>query len=145
MDEPGIPPGVSGSFLWVILEARQVSRTCCPHGGCCAGPGFASLVEHEGLIYVLGSTAILACYDATTGERIWRERLPDAAQVVASPWLAGDQLFLMDETGLTFVLKAGREYALERTNKIEGLFWGTPSVAGDALLLREANKLYCIR
>lgn len=110
-----------------------------------AGPGFASLVVDDGLIYVLGSTAILACYDSATGERIWRERLPDAAQVVASPWIAGDQLFLMDETGLTFVIKAGREYALERTNKLEGLFWGTPSVAGDALLLREAHKLYCIR
>lgn len=110
-----------------------------------SGPGFASLVAHEGLVYVLGSTAILACHDAATGERIWRERLPDAAQVVASPWIAGDQLFLLDETGLTFVLKVGREFELLHTNKLEGLYWGTPSVAGDALLVREAQRLHCIR
>jgi len=42
-------------------------------------------------------------------------------------------------------LRAGREFDVLRTNELEGLYWGTPSVAGDALLLREAKQLHCIR
>jgi len=100
---------------------------------------------HGGLLYVLGSGGILACHDATTGERLWRERLPDAAQVVACPWIAGEELFILDEVGTTFVVRVGREFELLRTNHLEGLYWGTPSVAGESLLLREATQLHCIR
>lgn len=110
-----------------------------------AGPGFPSPVVSDGLLYVLGSSAILACYDASTGERLWRERLPDATQIVASPWVAGDRLFFLDETGTTYVLRVGPEYELLHTNELEGLYWSTPSIAGDSLLLREAQRLHCIR
>lgn len=110
-----------------------------------SGPGFASPVTADGLVYVIGSSTILACHDATTGERLWRERLPDAAQVVACPWIAGGDLFLLDEAGTTFVVPVGPEFEVTRVNKLEGLFWATPSVAGDSLLLREAGKLYCVR
>ena len=110
-----------------------------------AGPGFASPLVYDGLIYILGSSNVLACHDAATGEQVWRERVPEAAQVVASPWVAGGELHVMDEAGTTVVLAAGREFKVLRTNRIQGLFWGTPSVAGEALLLREARALYCIR
>lgn len=110
-----------------------------------AGPGFASPLVHEGLVYVLGSNGVLACHDGTTGERVWRERLPDCGQVVACPWIAGDALFVMDENGLTVVLRPGREFEVLGTNELPGLYWGTPSAAPGALLLREARMLHCIR
>jgi hypothetical protein len=50
-----------------------------------AGPGFASPVVHGGHVYVIGSMGILACHDADSGERRYRERLPESATVVASP------------------------------------------------------------
>ena len=110
-----------------------------------AGPGFASPVSKDGFVYVLGSSTILACHDLATGERLWRERLPDAAQVVASPWIAGDELHVLDEAGTTFVVPVGPEFEVTRTNRIEGLYWSTPAVAGDSLLLRAADRLHCVR
>lgn len=110
-----------------------------------SGPGFASPLLYGGLIYILGSSNVLACHDAVTGEQLWRERVPNAVQVVASPWVAGGELHIMDEEGTTVVLASGREFEVLRTNNLEGLFWGTPSVAGDSLLIREARALYCIR
>ncbi|MFT7540309.1 MAG: outer membrane protein assembly factor BamB [Gammaproteobacteria bacterium] len=110
-----------------------------------SGPGFASPVVYAGRIYILGSTNVLACHDAATGEQLWRERVPGAGQVVASPWVAGGELYIMDEAGTTVVVGTGPEYEVLRTNRMEGLYWGTPSVAGNALLLREAGTLYCIR
>ena len=110
-----------------------------------AGPGFASPVVHDGIVYIIGSSNILASYDAATGEQIYKERLPGAAQVVATPWVAGDELFILDEAGTTTVVRAGPEFKVLHTNRLEGLYWGTPSVAGDALLLREATRLSCVR
>ena len=110
-----------------------------------AGPGFASPLVHDGLIYIVASTNILTCHDAATGKQVYKERLPDLATVVASPWAAGDELFVMDEAGLTNVVRLGRDFEILRSNDLPGLFWATPAVAGDALLLRDAGKLYCIR
>ncbi|MBK9387841.1 MAG: PQQ-like beta-propeller repeat protein [Planctomycetes bacterium] len=110
-----------------------------------AGPGFSSPVVAGGFVYVLGSAGVLACYDAKSGERLYRERLPDAATIVASPWVAGDELFVLDEVGKTFVVKLGKSFEIARTSQLDGIYWATPSIAGNALLLRDARKLHCIR
>ncbi|MHC4908880.1 MAG: PQQ-binding-like beta-propeller repeat protein [Planctomycetota bacterium] len=111
-----------------------------------SGPGFSSPVVHDGLVYIIGSSNILACHDAATGERLWRERIPDATTVVATPWIVGDELHIMDEAGTTVVVRVGRDFEVLRTNVMaEGLYWGTPSVAGDTLLVREAQRLFCVR
>jgi outer membrane protein assembly factor BamB len=110
-----------------------------------SGPGLASPVAHNGLLYVTGGNGILSCYDTKAGELIYKERLPDASSVAASLWIAGDQLFALDEKGKTFVIATGPDFKVTRTNQIEGLFWSTPSIAGDSLLLRSADKIHCIR
>ena len=110
-----------------------------------AGPGFPSPISSGRYVYVLGSPGILGCYDTESGEEVYRERLPDAATIVASPWIVGDELHIMDESGATFVVRVGEEYELLRTNRLEGTFWSTPSIAGKSLLVREGEKLICVR
>lgn len=110
-----------------------------------SGPGLASPVAHNGFLYVTGGNGILSCYRATDGELLYKERLPNASSVAASLWIAGDQLFALDENGKTFVLATGPDFEVKRTNQIKGLFWSTPSIAGDSLLLRSADKIHCIR
>ena len=66
--------------------------------------------------------------------------------MAASMWAAGDRIFLMDESGKTLVLERGGEMNVIATNQIEDdLFWSTPAVAGNSLLIRGSKKLYCIR
>jgi outer membrane protein assembly factor BamB len=135
-----VPAEAEGTFDLTAVEPRDLAWRADR-----SGPGFASPVVHDGLVWILGSGSILACHDAATGERLYKERLPDLAQVVATPWVAGGELHVMDEEGTTVVLRAGPDFEVLRTNRIAGLYWGTPSVAGDALLLREARRLHCIR
>jgi hypothetical protein len=66
--------------------------------------------------------------------------------MAASLWAAGDRIFMMDETGKTVVFEASDSMNIIATNQIsDDLFWSTPAVAGDSLLLRGVKKLYCIR
>ena len=109
-----------------------------------SGPGMASPVSCQGKLYVV-SRGILTCHDAKTGKRLYRSRLQGAANIAASLWSNGDKLFILDESGNTFVVKVGDEFELLSKNSVPGLYWSTPTVVGDSLLLRAADKLHCIR
>jgi outer membrane protein assembly factor BamB len=110
-----------------------------------SGPGMASPVTSNGLLYIPGSGGILNCYDTKTGERVYRKRVNGMKTVVASLWADENRLFILDEAGTTFVIKSGPEFELLETNKLDDLVWSTPTIAGDTLLIRGVDKLYCIR
>lgn len=136
-----VPAGATGEIqLDEKFESNDVvwSRTK-------SGPGMASPVVSQGLLYIPGSGGILNCYDESTGERIYRTRVPQMATVAASLWADEERVFILDESGTTHVIQAGPEFKVLASNKIDDLFWSTPSVAGDALLLRGVEKLYCIK
>ncbi len=108
-----------------------------------AGPGMSSPVVANGQLYIPGR-GILTVYTATDGEVVFKERLP-LKSMAASLWADERRVFLMDENGTTLVLGTGPQMEILATNEIDDLFWSTPAVAGDALLLRGVKKLYCIR
>lgn len=110
-----------------------------------SGPGMASPVSINGLLYIPGSGGILNCYDTSTGERVYQTRVPKMKTVAASLWADSERLFILDENGTTHVIEAGREFKVISANKIQDLFWSTPAIAGKTLLLRGVEKLYCIR
>ena len=51
----------------------------------------------------------------------------------------------MDESGKTLAVEVGEKLNVVATNQINDLFWSTPAVAGESLLLRGVKKLYCVR
>lgn len=110
-----------------------------------SGPGMASPIASNGHIYIPGSGGILSCYNCATGERVYRERISGMGTVAASLWGDDENVFILDENGTTFVLQTGPEYKLIRKNSIKDLFWSTPAISGNALLLRGVEKLYCVR
>lgn len=109
-----------------------------------AAPGMCSPVVVDGRLYVL-SRGILSCHDAETGERLYRQRLKNASSVTSSLWAADGKVYAINEAGETLVIKGGDEFEQLPSNETPGLFWSTPSVAGEALLLRGAKMLHCIR
>lgn len=109
-----------------------------------SAPAMCSPVVLDGRVYVL-SRGILSCHDAETGDRIYRERLQNASSVTSSLWAAAGKVFALNESGETAVIKAGDDFEVLTSNSTPGLFWSTPSVAGEAILLRSAKTLHCIR
>lgn len=106
--------------------------------------GMSSPVIANGNVFV-GGDGILKVYDAETGEPRFQKRLTDAKIFVASAWANDKHVFLLDESGATFVLKAGKDYELLHVNRLEDTFWSTPAAAGGSLLLRSVGHLYCVR
>ncbi len=109
-----------------------------------ASPGMPSPVAVEGLLYIVDEN-LLTCRDASTGEQLYKERLEGLVMVAASPIVVGDKLLLLDEEGHAAIVQVGPEFEVVGRGELDDLFWATPTVAGDALLLRGVEQLYCLR
>jgi outer membrane protein assembly factor BamB len=110
-----------------------------------AAPAMASPILLDGFVYILSRRgSIVGCYDAATGEEVYRERLPGSREFWASPWAADGKIFCPGDTGATHVLGAGPEFQLIRTNQLDGRFWATSALTENAVLLRSTDTLYCL-
>ena len=107
-------------------------------------PNMSSPVSAGGLLYLVQDD-LLTCLDAASGEKLYEERVPGFTAAAASPIVIGEQLLLLDEDGHAVWVAVGPDFEPVAAGTLEDLFWCTPVVASDALLLRGRETVYCIR
>jgi outer membrane protein assembly factor BamB len=140
-----IRPGAAGD---ITLESGETSNEFIAWSNPAGGPYNPSPLYYQGRLYVLYDRGLVSCYEAGTGRMLYdRERLPDGFAFTASPWAAGGRIFCLNEYGVCYVLRAGDQFELLRTNKLgnDEMCMATPAMAGDRLLIRTATRLYCLR
>jgi outer membrane protein assembly factor BamB len=101
-----------------------------------------SILYYQGLLYMTNEIGIVMCADAATGERIWRERL--GGIFFGSPVAGDGKIYLVSETGETFVLRAGREPQVLARNDIGERLIASPAISHGSLFLRSDGALFCI-
>jgi outer membrane protein assembly factor BamB len=100
-----------------------------------------------GYIYWVDDRGLATCIDAESGEQVYRERLPDAGGVYASPIAADGKLYAVTRRDGTFVLALGPQLKVLAHNRLESDdtdFNASPAVSSGSLLLRSDRALYCI-
>jgi outer membrane protein assembly factor BamB len=109
-------------------------------------PGGASYVPsilyYEGLLYVTNEVGIVTCADASTGKAVWRQRL--GGIFFASPVAGDGKVYMVSETGETFVLRAGREPKILAKNSLEERMIASPAISNGHIFLRSDGTLFCI-
>ena len=101
-------------------------------------------VVYRSFFYTLQDNGVLSCYRAATGERVYQTRVA-AGAFSASPIAADGRLYLSSEDGPIYVVKAGPEYELVRTNEMDDVVMATPAAARNQLLVRTQHRLYSVR
>lgn len=107
-----------------------------------------STLVNDGSLFVLYDGGIASSFDAKTGEAYYeRQRVSRGTGFTASPWSYDGKVFCMNEDGECFVIRAGKQFEVLHTNKLADgeICMSTPSIAGDRLLIRADERLYCIR
>jgi hypothetical protein len=98
------------------------------------------------LLYFFGDKAV--CYDKRTGVEKYRKRMPGGTTAVGCPLVIGNRIYVVNERGKTVVLEAGPEFKILGEFSVGSdneVFWATPALADNALLIRSSDAIYCIR
>lgn len=106
------------------------------------GPVESSLLHYRGLLYALMDNGVLVCLDGKTGDELYRERLGGACN--SSPVASDGLIYLSDNDGKTFVVKAGKEFKVLETNQLGERITASPAITGNWLIYRTDSHLYCI-
>jgi outer membrane protein assembly factor BamB len=106
------------------------------------GPQESSPLYYRGLLYSLMDNGVLVCVDAKTGKDVYRKRLGGACN--SSPVASDGRIYLSNNDGDTFVVKAGREFELLATNSLGERITASPAVSGSDLFYRTDSHVYCI-
>jgi outer membrane protein assembly factor BamB len=137
-----VKPGATGD---ITPKGKESSNKGIQWSQRQSGAYMPSPVLVDGRLYVLYDMGLLGCFDANTGEEVYRkQRLGSGGnQFTASPWAARGMIFCASESGKTFVVKAGPKFELARTNDLPGMIMATPAMADGKLILRTDAALYC--
>ena len=124
-----------GSGGWAI-EERWTSVRLKPY--------FSDFVIHDGHAFGIDGS-ILACIDVEDGKRKWKGGRYDGGQLVLLP--DQDLLLVLSEKGELALVRAVPDQFTElaRFPAIEGKTWNHPVLAGDLLLVRNAQQMAAFR
>jgi outer membrane protein assembly factor BamB len=105
----------------------------------------SSPVVYQGRLFTITSTGILVCYDADSGNIIWRGRLGSGLGVFyASLIAADDKIYAVRSNGTTYVVAADDEFRIVSESALNEEIFASPAIAAGRLYLRTVSALYCI-
>lgn len=134
----GLRPGGRGTI------ARNQVAWHIPHSE--NGPRGAayvpSPVAYKDWFYVVSDVGYLGCVEATTGKRLWLEKL--GRHNHASPTLVGDRIYIPDDSGITWIVKAGPSFEVLAKNDLREPIFASPAISRGNLILRSRDHLWCV-
>ncbi len=99
-------------------------------------------------IFISHTIGMAECRELSTGKQLWEERLP-ATGANGETWgsmiLVGENLYVVNKSGDTFVLRATPEkFELLATNPLRDHCNTTPALSNGELFIRTDQALWCI-
>jgi outer membrane protein assembly factor BamB len=101
-----------------------------------------SPIAHRRLFYIVSDEGIASCYEPKTGKMLWNQRL--SRHVSASLVAAGDWVYVLDDSGVMHVLKAGPKFEVIAKNALNEECRASPALSHGQIFVRTAQNLYCI-
>jgi outer membrane protein assembly factor BamB len=102
-------------------------------------------LAYRGLVYIVKFNGILTVFDAKTGERKYQERLAGGTSAFTASPIANDgKVYLANEDGQVFVIKAGPAYELVSLNDMGTSVLATPAISEGRLLFRTPQHVMAI-
>jgi len=120
--------------------SNEFIRWSVPRGG----SYMQTMVLYDGLLYNLKWNGQLDCYDAMTGEEIYKEKLGRAQSFTASPVVADGRLYAVNDDGKVYTVQCGRAFKVIAENELDDLCLVTPAIAEGILFFRTQERLVAI-
>jgi outer membrane protein assembly factor BamB len=99
-----------------------------------------------GYLYLMTDRGLITCLDALTGEVVYEGgRPPVPATFFASLVAYGDRLLMTSDEGDTFIIKAGPQHEVIRTNPIGEPVYASLALAQGTIFIRGEQHLFAVR
>jgi outer membrane protein assembly factor BamB len=111
------------------------------------GPYMPTPIVYGDYLYVCANNGAVTCYNAKTGEPIYRNRLGGQGSgyaFTASPIAADNKIYFTSEDGEIYVVKAGPQFELIATNSMSEVCMATPAISEGMILVRTQGHVYGI-
>ncbi len=105
-------------------------------------PHSSSVIVANDLLFMAADSGVVSCLDAKTGALRWRERVSGSCS--ASLLLAAGRIYLVDESGKTFVFAAAAKYRLLAQNDLADRCLASFAVTEGAFFIRTAKAVWRI-
>ncbi len=128
----------------ITLAKEQQSNASIPWVATRGGTYMPTPVVFNGLLYVLRENGVLSAFRVASGELLYQQRLGSGGFFSASPVVAGSNLYISNDDGEWFVVRAGEKFELVKQNAMGEMCFATPALAGDMLIVRTQKNLYAI-
>lgn len=128
----GIRPDGQGDVTNTHVAWHQTSARCY----------VPSPVVLDGYLIVADDRGTANCFDAATGEPLWKERLGKhfSASLVHANGLA----YLIADDGVTTIVRPGAELEVVAENSLGEYCFASPAISHGNLFIRGEKNLYCI-
>ncbi len=97
------------------------------------------------LLYVTRWNGILVVFDAKTGERVYQQRLGEGGAFTASTVAGDGKVYIANEDGDVFVLKAGRTFEQIAKNSVGEMVFATPAISEGVIYFRSNRNVIAFR
>ena len=138
-----IRPGGSGDITLKDGEDTNDFVAWSQHRG---GAYIPTPLFYGDLLYLCSNNGIVAAYEATTGKRVYQQRLAQGggSTYSASPVAADGHVYFSSEDGDVTVVKAGPKFELVSVNPMGQVIMATPAMAPGLLVFRMQHAVVAV-
>jgi outer membrane protein assembly factor BamB len=96
-------------------------------------------------LYSCQTDGVLSCYKASTGEKIYKDRLGAGGDgFTASPVASQSGLYFTSEHGAVFVVEPSAEFKVLATNQMNEVCMATPAISEGAIYFRTQGHVVAV-
>lgn len=108
------------------------------------GPYMPTPIVYGDYLYICSNSGILTCYQAITGEQVYKKRLrmKGLKSFVGSPIAADGHLYITSEDGETAVIEAGPKFKLVANNFCGESCLTTPAISEGTFFVRSQRHVF---
>ena len=109
-----------------------------------AVPQLPTALFYQNVLYMLNDSGVLTTLDPATAAVFKQGRVRGAAdRYFSSPVAADGKVFVISQTGIVTVLKAGGQQEVLAVNELDDECYATPAIADGRIYIRTRSTLFC--
>lgn len=120
--------------------ANEYIRWSIPRGGAY----MQTMLIYGDFLYNARWNGSVTCYDAGTGEEIWKHKAGGGNSYISSPVASDGKIYVCDDQGMVYTLKAGPTYKLLAQNDLQEICMATPAITDGIIFFRTINHVMAI-